>query len=382
MSDGTKGRKRLWWILGLLIVAAVVLITVFVLPPGKGSWDRGRDGLGRTNAPASRSNDNADDAEAGAAGDASGDSVISEDIGLLEDLRDDVHEGTYEALMARGFPPIRGPRKTVVQHTAKQSLEEVVADMGNIVSLGLCKTAIGEFPKLRNQVGHWRAMTYHVKTLRVIEEGRSDPQRVAPLLEQELVKTMQSYKTSFGAGGTQTSVGIDDEYFNKHGRYEHRGFENLRRHNMLYASFYALACMEQLRSPEHLRKWCELQRWCETEQLPMVVCKDMSIWLIDKYFRQSGADQTPEGRRFFELTENAGVAPRTVKRSRWNAPWDADDSLLTMAGAKVKDLPAIDVLEVPSSVQLDEATKDAAIDLFLRHAGSNSEQLGTTPDAI
>ena len=62
MSEGTNARKRPWWILGLLVVAAVVLITIFVLPSGNGPSDGSRDDPGRAEVPASRPTSEPDDA--------------------------------------------------------------------------------------------------------------------------------------------------------------------------------------------------------------------------------------------------------------------------------------------------------------------------------
>jgi hypothetical protein len=298
--------------------------------------------------------------------------VRNTDVELNDLVSMDFGNATIEDLGRKGFPLISPPRQAAVETTASQTIEEVVRDLGNLYSIGMSSlhTVSGNYGL--HDIGRWQAMSRHVKVLRVIEEGRQNPKHIAALLNDAIENALTSleevqseavFEMARMASGESIAVVTErDEFLQKEHRYENAALEIERRYELAHAGFFALANINELSSPSLLAEWISLSR------VPMFTPKDMHVWLIDQYFEQGGSGSA-EAQTHSRLAAGIGFESLgSVQRSRWNAPWDLDHPLLKAKDVDMSGIPTIDVLRIPTSVDADEATKDAIIDNFLQHA--------------
>jgi hypothetical protein len=267
------------------------------------------------------------------------------------------------------------PRRALVEATSSQSIEEAVKDLGDLYSIGLSNIHTEGSCYFPKDLGHWQAMTRHVKLLRVVEEGRREPKKIAALLNSEINRSMDGFEQMEGQAAfalamlvtdkstvTAGSVSEKDEFYRREHRYENPLLEYQRRIEAAYAAFYALANIGELDSP------CLLAKWIELRHPPMTNAKDMHIWLIHQYFQQAGARHSAEAIKHDALTSNMSLSSGSCTRSRWNALWDVDDPLLKAKKIDVSGIATINVLAIPQELDGNDTTKDAVIANFLAHA--------------
>lgn len=287
------------------------------------------------------------------------------------------YAATTQGLTSKGFPLMSGPRREVVEATASLTIEETVMDLGDLYTLGLSNIyRDGEYGV--DNIRRWQGMTRHVKLLRVIEEGRRDPERISTLLTAEIARSLDSLEQveddaifEMGAAALGKPGAVltkNDEFYRREHRYEYAVFERSRRYESAYAAFYALANMRTLRCPSLLAKWIEVRR-------PRTMnARDMHVWLIHQYFQQGGAEYQPEASKHKALAVDPGLSSGTTRRTRWNGSWDVGNPLLKARRVNVSGIPTISVLRIPRSLKLDGKTKDAIIANFLAHARRLNKQ--------
>ncbi|MHC4714433.1 MAG: hypothetical protein ACYTAN_14375 [Planctomycetota bacterium] len=277
---------------------------------------------------------------------------------------------TVEDLAAKGFPTMSNPRRAAYTQTAAQSIEEVVADLGNTMIMGYCQPTHG-YIMGHGKLAPWRLrMCHNIKVLRLIEEGREDPDLVVPLLRDCVTTCLSSYDdcreermtewTRYANGERPpATTGDNDVYYNEHRRYEDPILEFTRLHETTYMALYTLANIERLGPPEALADFIEKKKPFGYR------CADLDVWLIDCYFKQEGTDAGEYAGRHEALTGGAEVSGSRIAQSKWNALWDVHEPLLAARQVDVSDIQTIEILEIPWSMDLDEEVKEKIVQNFL-----------------
>jgi hypothetical protein len=137
--------------------------------------------------------------------------------------------------------------------------------------------------------------------------------------------------------------------------------ETKRRIIAIYSSFYVLANLDMLPS-DLLSEWIGMERGWRHH------CDDLDVWLVDRYYRQTPS--SAGGPEHIALLDGKAIPARTIRESKWNAPYSVNDWMLAAVDVDVRDIPTIEVLRVPSSI--DELTKEQRrriLQNFLEHAG-------------
>jgi len=277
---------------------------------------------------------------------------------------------TMTDIVAKGLPPISNPRREVLEPTAKQTLEETIADMGNLMAFEFSSWGLYGSRHDYCEIFYWKKSTHYVKTLRVIEEGRNDPGRVATLLRNEVERSLDSY---LKVGSRAYTPFLTPEVL--------PAFEESERcRQSILNCLYILADLGQLDSPDQLARWRRSKEFMgrsnhypgrthgsNTDSL------DMDIWLIDRYFRQANLSDSPEAKKHFDLTKDAALDAGHTQRSVWNAAWDTQDPMLKMRGVDTAGLRTITILNLPSHINLDLKTKYEVVDNFLAHADNHKD---------
>lgn len=280
--------------------------------------------------------------------------------------------GTVEDLKRKGFPVMSNPRKLVYTQTAAQSIPEVVADLGNVVTRNLChrNTDMG--------AGGSEILLYrliipgNIKVLRLVEEGRKDPDTVTRLLSDAMRdcvsdhdKVLQVWEVEFPkwARGERAGpfTGEGDEHYNQHRRYEDSILEYPRIHNVFYSASYILANIGRVNTQL-------LAEWIQKEKPWRYRCVDMDIWLIDRYFAQLSSEDSIHAGKHAVLKQGTDISGSRVSMSKWNAIWDIHEPLLAARRVNLSDIQTIEVLEIPMQLPIkDEQLKQRMIENFLDH---------------
>ncbi len=372
MAQSTFRRRFPWWVAVLLVLAGAGLLAL------RGQWRPAESQRGSSPASPVAGLPAVPGDTAMSASQPAATQPAWPDLAALDGIRDDQLGGSYGDLLSKGFPIISNPRKAVLGHTAAQTLWETIADLGNDMSLGLSGLHVTGGNYMYADIMRWHRTTHHPKVLRVIEEGRRDPVGVSRALKTEIAKAMvgfqdlrinaasESLLAATGQGPRPAST-LNDEYLKKHGRYKSKALEQIRRYELLYGAFYALANIGKWDCPELLGQW----RTIQADASPMYDTRDIDVWLIDQYFQQGGAPESPEAIKHAELVGDVKISAGTTRRSRWNSPWDTQHMLLLAAKADVSEIPTIEVLDIPRAINLDEPTKSAIIQNFLEHTRSD-----------
>jgi hypothetical protein len=278
-------------------------------------------------------------------------------------------------LRAKGFPPMEVHRRDAYTQTASQTTAEVAQDLGNRMVSFYCSEWIEITKGFDDLAYYFKQISCNIKVLRLIEEGRKDPQTVSALLARTIKDCLTGFdearKAHWEAWKRNDVRGTssDDPYYAKHRRYESPILEYWRRLDAINMCFYIMANLDRI-DPQLLAGWIQttkgLDRRCR--------CDDMNLWLVDRYFHQPGVtgDAAKQHR---ELAGDIQISGKRVRQSRWNAPWDIHDPLLAMAGANPKDIQTIEVLEIPCSPppELDSKTKQQMLANFLAQYGAAAQ---------
>lgn len=303
-------------------------------------------------------------------------SRVAPDLSDLDDVLDiRPPRGTMGDLTAKGFPVMSNPRRAAYVQTARQTTAEVVADLGNEMTLTYCSGHIDAQYGVHQIGRYWLYIPRHIKVLRLIEEGRRKPEAVSKLLREAIARCVADYDRArkawdkdwrrFWAKQRGNPVtGDADEYYNRHRRYEDPLLEFPRLHHAAYSAFYILADMGKL-DPTLLAEWIRPKKPWRFD------CYDMNVWLIDCYFRQTPGQSAAEVSHL-ALLGGVEIGGKRIQHSRWNAAWDIHHFLLAARGVNTSDIQTISVLNLPRSLPpaLDKATKHKLIESFLKHAES------------
>jgi len=288
----------------------------------------------------------------------------------MKDLDLPAARTTVQDLMDKGFPLMENPRKAAYTQTAQQSTPEVVSDLGNQMTIGFCSLDINIDPMPCDLARYYRAISRHIKVMRLIEEGRQNPDMVSQLLRDAIRDCMSAYnevcrardvewvKWTTGQWGP-SGTGTDDEYYNTHRKYKDAVLEFERLHNVVYSSFYILANIGRLDGQL-------LAEWIQKEKHPQYVCTDMDVFLVDCYYKQV-PDSSEAVKKHAALTEGFNISGEKVRQSAWNALWDVHHFLLAAKKVNLSDIKTIEVIKIPVRLPeaLDAKTKDEIIKNFM-----------------
>lgn len=262
---------------------------------------------------------------------------------------------TASDLTNKGLPLMPHFRRKVYEQTTKQTIPEVVADLGNILVTMWCDTNLNmtapgfEIMKWRNEI------MPNMKVLRLIEEGRKNPDYIADLVETAISECMKDYNDIHmkfdieWAKQESHTLRENDPYYEEHKRYDNPMHEAQRVNFIINASFYILINIDRFDNPKLLSEWIETKKIADFDSL------EMEIWLIDTYFRMADDEDS----RYYEnhklLTKDMKIPDPTQKTmSAWDAPWDIHDFMLAAASVDVSDIETIDVLEIPPKIGLTD----------------------------
>jgi hypothetical protein len=225
---------------------------------------------------------------------------------------------TAEQLVARGLPLMPAGRREAIRIAGSTSLEEVAADLGNASMIELCRDQnVAGF----NTFEFWgTALPPNLMVLRLIEEGRKDPNRVAAIVEAAIRRDIERLPESEFDG--YITRGASTEF-------------------AIVAGFYVLANIDRLSDPILLARWIKMKKPPRTGSRPL------DTWFIDYYFRCGPGAGSPEATEHFALLEGRTlVGPKQVM-SRWDQAWERGDPVLVMSGVDPRDFETIEVLSIP-----------------------------------
>ncbi len=272
-------------------------------------------------------------------------------------------------LAIKGLPLMPAARRLACRQTARQSIQQLAADLGNVLVSDLCSVCAEMWAPPSELTRYYRQML-NVKVLRLTEQGREDRDTVSRLLRENIAKSMADFEPTRKAfidawrqGRLPEGVKWDDPYYKEHGRYKHPAVELDRLKDVIYMSFYILANIDELRKIDLLAQWVGMEREYAD------YCVDMDVWLIDSYFINYGMG-AEAAERHAELTGSNIISGRIVDQSRWNAAWDIHDPLLSSNGIDTTAIQTIEVFKIPTELPraLDEETKKLIIRNFLDFA--------------
>ena len=275
-----------------------------------------------------------------------------------------IKSNTMSELVAKGLPPISVPRKRALVQTARQTTEEVVADLGNFFVVSDSADRDGAYSL--GTIRRWgRTIPRNLKVLRLIEEGREDPARLSRLLRQAILEALSAYDDLIEAKkkplppSAVSGVRLNDPYYAKHKRYRSHSFERGRIHFVAIASFYVLANIGEMNDGKLLRAWI-------AQEKPDATCRAMDVWLIDQWCATETGRRSSYAAKYKELAGTQAISGKRKKISKWNAPWEARHPLLVARQVDPSDLPTIEVLDIPDSLAMTTERRKQIISEFLK----------------
>ena len=321
------GKDRRW----LLIVATLVVLGIAVgtmswwLPREQVHSRGGQSTLEHVPSPLPTSNviEEADESISGPESPIIIDSVVEEER---------ERASTVEDLIRRGLPPSPNHRKEAIEWTANRSLEGVAHTLDDAIIMNTCrsKNVLG----IESGMVFWASsLPQNVLVLRLIEEGREDPDRVVSILKRELTRRIEQLET-----GNQSL-----EHATERKRYI--GYAGGDPWFAIAGAFYVLANIDIdcLNDPAVLGL---LARWIVPPEPSGPT--PMKMWLVDHCFRSTDASSSPHAAAHLAI-----VGDRTMKGpkktvSKWSAAWGRNDPLIRMLGVDASDLETIEVLNIPT----------------------------------
>jgi len=278
--------------------------------------------------------------------------------------------GHAEDLVRKGFPIISNPRSEAFGQVANKSLPDLAAGMGDIAHRELTRQG-----DVLAGMGQWAAtMPNSLYVLRLIEEGRREPDQVAKILSRQIdveLDQLDAFLKQYsrddiaksGRGSADTHP-AEEAYHEKYHRYQKRSLELSRMVRVITYAFYVAININKDDNPEQLRRWIAVDRregWGSF---------DMDIWLVDRYVQHGSLRDTRVAARWRErLADRVVSTDQMIKKSVWNALWSIDDPLVLAKHIDTGDVRVIDVAQVPVALpvrgQFKEGDALLLLDVFL-----------------
>jgi|GEM_PF-5754347 len=289
-----------------------------------------------------------------------------------------IPQTTLEEMVANGLPAMSNGRKMKVLPVLHLTTEETAADIGNVLTYSsiFLQHGSGYF---YNEISGWAiGITSHTNVLRLIEEAQSNTELIQNLLDnqiQEIINKFPKSKENFTeenrlvSSGEKYSPSISESDAHYAGKREYKNaiFEFERIHISAYSSFYILASIGKLNNAK------ALDSWISVSESSAYSCEDLNLWLIDAYARTQKLSSPEYFQSHHQITSDK-FKPKTVVRSKWNAPVDIHNPFAAAMNIDLKDIPTIEVLEIPSQIDLTSSEKNAIIQAFRHHVQSTEIQ--------
>jgi len=225
---------------------------------------------------------------------------------------------------AEDLPRIEPGRKKRIDYVARMSLEEVADNLGdrNVLGGGM---RLGAYPAM-GPIYFWAdALPCNIMVLRLIEEGREDPDRVCAILEKTLAKKIDQL--------SELREKADQGYATDP--------DPLAAHFSIAAAFYVLANIDRLDNPALLERWFAMPE-IDGYGKPY----DLQSWFIDCYFRSTGVASSPYAAIHRAIVKNRPAPNQRHTRAKWNQPWEVDNPWSQLPSANVREPKRIEVLTI------------------------------------
>jgi len=238
------------------------------------------------------------------------------------------------------------PGGEALSRTAKLSTEETVKDIG--------------FPfrhpvtSLIFEPGSLTAWAVYLPendaTIRLIEEGREDPDKIAKLVGALIDESLDLYPENFpgyleawrGDWSDIGSLSENDAYYNTHFRYDRPFYEHQRLEYVMPAGFYVLHNIARLKDAEQLKRWIQLERQ------PGKECKELEVYFIDCFFVDIGSAAGVHGDKHRSLTGDEGIPVGWWVVSKWDQPGEVTEAMLATEEPDKLARETIDIVEIPT----------------------------------
>lgn len=269
------------------------------------------------------------------------------------------------------------PRRASLEMVMKsQTTSELIKDMGN--------SFIYQYSRIDDTLGvgldGYTSLSHSPLVIRLIQEGRSNPDQVTKLLEDEISAILNEYESvRLGADVEEENMRLRlkppvvvssiDPYYQAHHRYENP-FNEINRMNLsLNTAFFVLANIDGLNNMELFEEWHKQQKTSGAGG------RDMEAWFIDQLISQSDLPSSNEYvQKHLQLVHGKSWHDNKVNVSEWNAPWDVHHPLLAETRVNTKDIPTITVLTIPSSLDMDDDKIEAIGENFTALMAARRQQ--------
>ena len=313
----------------LLIVIVLVVLSLGV---GTVSWRL----LGRQGQPKEERSTLAQIPTQGAQEQASDEAAATGEVGKpdtrpalpgiegLIDFDQFVEQEVKMASTAEDVPRINVGRKKLIDSMARMSLEEVADNIDDRYT-DLSGTMFEGSRRRRFSAAFWpESLPANIMVLRLIEEGRKDPDRVCAMLEKSLARK------------------IDEFWEIPEQRYDEMEFA-------IEAGFYVLANIDRLNDP------VLLERWFAAPGRPSRWFGGLALWFTDCYFRSPKMASSPYAAIHCAIPKNAPLPNERHMRQKWDQAWEVGSPWRERSSAHVGDANRIEVLTVPFNSLFDGA---------------------------
>jgi len=314
-------------------LVTIIALTVFLVSLGSMSWWLLCRGAGQHHYESMRG-----DAPRGPGVPGALDEIDSFESAPVPSVIDDIvkkereKRSTAEDILMRGLPLMPNPRKEAIEFTASKSLEQVADNLGNIGIMELCRN--GNVWGVASGISFWAtALPPNTMVLRLIEEGRREPDRVAAVLETAITKKI-AHLAEIRKNQPSARAASDKAGYEMHA-------DALSTQFSIAGAFFALANIGRLDNPGLLDRWLVAQKpegyrtW------------EMETWLIDCYFRSPKRRSNSHAASHVIMTKDRALVGPKRLFSTWNQPWDVNDPMLIATRVNTKDIQTIEVLSVP-----------------------------------
>ena len=247
-----------------------------------------------------------------------------------EDIGEIVEQGVKMTSTAEDVPRIDPVRKELIDSVARMSLEEVADNLDDRYT-DLSGTSFEGYRRHMGSANFWpESLPANIMVLRLIEEGRQDPDRVCAMLEKSLARKI-------------------DEMWEKH---EQRYDEVVAREFAVAAGFYVLANIDRLNDPVLLERWFAAPRRPSSATL-----SGLQLWFIDCYFRSPKMASSPYAAIHRAVPKKAPLPNERHMRPKWDQPWEVGPTWRAQSSAHAGDPNGIEVLTIPFNGLVDSAVE-------------------------
>lgn len=267
-------------------------------------------------------------------------------------------EQAVKALKDVGAPLMSNPQRYVVQQTAKQTIKEVVLDLGNFWASWGFAGGKGINDRMVFRVRH--PLLRNVKIKRLVEAGRREPERIGGLLSKKVAEVIRHYPNAVDVSKRflKGEWKDDPEGWKRASTYSfilgrpNSDSPHTRRWEIEFATINALYVLAHLDYEPTIDTVVQVARMKKPR-----ACRytGFLVWCADRSLRQFPREELSEPAlsalaEYRRLLKGVDLSARTVEVSRWNALWDIRDPMMAMSGADISSFPTFPMLELPTVI--------------------------------